>query len=209
MRLLLPLVLLASLAHAEPDTAALDTWLKRQPSITSVDADFVQERKLPALKQPVTSPGHLSLVRPGKLRWALGNPPATLAVCDGTTMTLVQVAEKRAARIDADSPQAKQYSMLGGEALASPENFREAFEIVESRVVSGIHQYTLKPKDRRLQAHVPWLFLDIDPAKNELRAFEMELKDRSRIRTIFSNTRLNAKLADALFQVDLTGYLVK
>jgi outer membrane lipoprotein-sorting protein len=124
-------------------------------------------------------------------------------------MTLLQVAEKRAARVDADSPEARQYSLLGGRALASREAFYETFNLIESRVTSGIHQYTLQPKDRRLKANVPWLFLDIDPARNELRAFELELKDKSRIRTIFSNVRLNAKLADSLFQADLSGYSVR
>ncbi len=45
--------LLPLLSFAAPDTAALDAWLKRQPSIQTVDADFVQERKLPALKAAV------------------------------------------------------------------------------------------------------------------------------------------------------------
>jgi outer membrane lipoprotein carrier protein len=210
MRTLVALAaLLPVLSLAAPDTTALDAWLKRQPSIATVDADFVQERKLPALKAPVTTPGHVSLARPAKLRWELGNPPQTLAISNGETMTLMQVTEKRATRVDADSPEARQYSLIGGRALASPAAFHETFDIIESRVSSGIHQYTLQPKDRRLRANVPWLFLDIDPARNELRAFELELKDKSRIRTIFSNVRLNAKLADSLFQADLTGYSVR
>jgi outer membrane lipoprotein-sorting protein len=56
---------------------------------------------------------------------------------------------------------------------------------------------------------VPWVFLDIDPAKNELRAMELELQDKSRIRTLFQNPRFNTKLAPALFTADLTGLTVK
>jgi outer membrane lipoprotein carrier protein len=209
MRSLLLLALTLVFAHAAPDTSALNAWLKRQPSIQTVDADFVQQRKLPALKAPVTTAGHVSLARPAKLRWELGNPPQTLAISDGATMTLLQVAEKRATRIANDSPEARQYSLIGGRALASPEAFHETFVIIESRVSSGIHQYTLQPRDRRLKSNVPWLFLDIDPERNELRAFELELKDKSRIRTVFSNVRLNPKLAGSLFQADLTGYSVR
>ena len=209
MRSLAVFVLTSLLAQAAPDTTVLDAWLKRQTSINTLEASFTQERKLPSLKEPVSTPGKLMMQRPDKLRWELGNPIETLAVSDGTTMTLLQASDKSARQVDKDSPQAKQFSFLGGNALASPEAFREAFEIVDARVTSGIHQYTLQPKERRMKANVPWVFLDIDPASNELRALELEMKDKSRIRTVFTNTKLNGKLAANAFKADLNGYTLK
>jgi len=209
MRTLALLVLTSLIAQAAPDTTVLDAWLKRQTSINTLEASFTQERKLPSLKQPVTTPGKLMMQRPDKLRWELGNPIETLAVSDGVTMTLLQASDKSARQVGTDSPQAKQFSFLGGNALASPEAFREAFEITDARVTSGIHQYTLEPKERRMKANVPWVFLDIDPSTNELRALELEMKDKSRIRTVFTNTKLNGKLPASAFQADLTGYQVK
>ncbi len=76
-------------------------------------------------------------------------------------------------------------------------------------VDSGIHQYTLKPKDRRFRSQVPWVFIDIDPEKKELRVLEMELQDKSRVRTLFRNPKINGNLPDSLFKPDLTGYTVK
>jgi outer membrane lipoprotein-sorting protein len=128
---------------------------------------------------------------------------------DGDTLTLIDYATKTARRIPADAPQAARFSMLTGKGFQTPENFHGMFEVVEQRVESGIHQFTLKPKDRRLRSQVPWVFLDIDPAKNELRAMELELQDKSRIRTLFQNPRFNTKLAPALFTADLTGLTVK
>lgn len=209
MRTLALLVLTSLIAQAAPDTTVLDAWLKRQTSINTLEASFTQERKLPSLKQPVTTPGKLMMQRPDKLRWELGNPIETLAVSDGVTMTLLQASDKSARQVGTDSPQAKQFSFLGGNALASPEAFREAFEITDARVTSGIHQYTLEPKERRMKANVPWVFLDIDPSTNELRALELEMKDKSRIRTVFTNTKLNGKLPASAFQADLTGYQLK
>lgn len=209
MRSLALLALTSLIAHAAPDTTVLDAWLKRQTSITSLEATFTQERKLPSLKQPTSTPGKLAMQRPDKLRWELGNPIETLAVSDGTTMTLLQASDKSARQVDKDSAQAKQFSFLGGSALASPDAFREAFEIIDARVTSGIHQYTLQPKERRMKANVPWVFLDIDPANNELRALELEMKDKSRIRTVFTKTKLNGKLAANTFTADLTGYTLK
>jgi len=209
MRFFIPLLPLLVLAIARADNAPLDAWLKRQVSITTLDAGFTQERKLPALKNPVTTPGHLSFSKPDKVHWQLGEPVETLAVSDGTTLTLIETAKKTARQTGVNTPQAARFSLLSGRAFQSPESFYQAFEVIESRVEAGIYQYTLKAKDRQVRAQIPWIFLDIDPQKNELRAMEMELSDKSRLRTVFSTPRFNLKLDDSLFKPDLTGYEVK
>lgn len=200
---------LALLATARAADTPLEAWLKRQVSITSLDAKFTQERKLPALKNPVTTPGRLCFSKPGKLRWQLGDPAETLAISDGTTLTLIDTAAKTARRTAVDSPQAARFSLLSGQAFETPEKFHQTFEIIESRATAGVFQYTLKAKDRRIRSQISWIFLDIDPEKNELRALEMELQDKSRLRTIFQQPRFNLKLEDSLFSPDLTGYDVK
>ena len=202
-------LILALAATARADNAALEAWLARQKSIDTLETSFTQERKLPSLKQAVTTPGKLSFAKPGRVRWQLGDPAATLVTSDGTTLTLIDYTEKTARRIPADSPQAARFSMLTGKGFQTAEDFYAMFEVTAWRVESGIHQYTLKPKDRRLRSQVPWVFLDIDPAKVELRAMEMELQDKSRVRTLFQNPRFNAKLPQALFTADLTGLTVK
>lgn len=196
-------------APCQADNTALDAWLERQSDIKSLQCAFTQERKLPALKQPVRTPGRLSFARAGKLRWELGQPPATIVVSDGETITLIDVREKTARQVAADSPQAARHGMLVGEGFRSAENFHAMFEVMAHRVVSGIHQYTLRPKDRRTRGRMPWLFLDIEPGRKPLRAMEMELKDKSRIRTIFHEPRINPELDPALFTADLEGYEVK
>ena len=55
---------------------------------------------------------------------------------------------------------------------------------------------------------VEWVFLDIDPKTQLLRAMEIRLDDKSRIRTIFSNSKINPKLPADRFTADLTGYKV-
>ncbi|GAA5116816.1 outer-membrane lipoprotein carrier protein LolA [Luteolibacter yonseiensis] len=209
MRLLIPFISLLLLATTRADNGPLETWLKRQATITTLDADFVQERKLPALKNPVSTKGRISFAKPDKVRWQLGDPVETLAVSDGETFTLVDTAAKTARRTGVNSPQAARFSLLSGRAFDTVENFQQTFEIIESRVTLGIHQYTLKPKDRKTRSQIPWIFLDIDPVKNELRAMEMELQDKSRLRTVFQNVKFNGRLDDALFKPDLTGYDVK
>lgn len=209
MRLNHFIILILSLGTCVAENAPLDTWLKRQLSINSLDSEFTQERKLPALKNPVSTPGRLSFSKPDKIRWQLGNPFETLAIADGKILTLIDAATKSARQTDVNSPQAARFSLLSGKAFQSPEIFYQTFEVIESRVAAGIHQYTLKAKDRRLRSQIPWIFLDIDPAKNELRALEIELQDQSRLRTVFHHPRFDAKLDEALFRPDLAGYLLK
>jgi outer membrane lipoprotein-sorting protein len=205
------LVALTSIASAaELDTAPLEAWLAKQGSVRSIEADFVQERTLPALRKPVSTPGTFSMQRPGKMRWELGSPVKTLAVSDGDTMTLVDVAKKRARRISADSSRAKPFTLLADGALnGSLDDFKQTFELVESRVTNGIYQLTARPRDRKLRDKVQWVFLDIDPKTQLLRAMEIRLDDKSRIRTIFSNSKINPKLPADRFTADLTGYKVQ
>ena len=191
------------------DNAVLDAWLKRQSTIETMETSFVQERRLPSLKQPVSTAGRLAFAKPGRVRWQLGDPAATLVLSDGVTITLIDYGAKTARRIPADSPQAARFGMLTGDGFQSAENFHAMFEISAHRVESGIHQYTLRPKERKTRAQVPWVFLDIDPAGHDLRAMELELKDKSRIRTVFQNPRLNVNLPAAIFEADLTGLTVK
>lgn len=193
---------------APPDTRALDAWLARQPTVRSLEATFTQERKLPTLKQPVVTEGRLAFLRPGMLRWELGTPAATVAVSDGTRLTLIDVAAKRARRMDADSPQARQFTILAGDAFRDRDSFRKNFEITAHQVRQGIHQYTVRPLDRRMRSKLPWMFLDIDPARNELRAMEIELPDHSRIRSVFREVILNPPLDNSRFQFPLEGYQV-
>jgi outer membrane lipoprotein carrier protein len=209
MRLLLALLSLLSVARAELDLKPLETWIGRQKSLQSLDADFVQERKLPSLKKPITTPGRMRMVRPGKLLWELGKPVKTMAVSDGTTMTLLDVAKKRGKRIEAGSPEAKQFTLLSDESFRDLASFQQAFELVESKITGGIYQLTVRPKDKAMRKNVSWMFLDIDTATQELRALALELDDKTRIRTVFSNAKINAKVDPAIFTPDTEGYLMK
>lgn len=207
MRMVAALVLIAGAASG--DQAVLESWLKRQSEIRTIDTGFTQERKLPSLKEPVTTRGRLSFEKPGRVRWQLGDPPVTVALSDGKTMTLLDFTNRTARSVAADAPQAARFSVLAGKGFQTAEDFHRAFEISAHRVDGGIHQYTLRPKERRLRADVPWIFLSIDPRSNELRAMELELKDKSRIRTFFDNPVINSVLPSSLFTPDLAGFEVK
>jgi hypothetical protein len=60
-----------------------------------------------------------------------------------------------------------------------------------------------------MRKHVAWMFLDIDTRSHELRALDLELDDKTRIRTVFSNAKVNAKVDPAVFIADTGGFLMK
>jgi len=209
MRVMLTLFSLVSLASAELDLKPLETWIAKQKNLQSLDAEFVQERKLPTLKKPVTTAGRMRMVRPGKLLWELGQPVKTMAVSDGATMTLLDVAKKRGKTIAADSPEARQFTLLSDQAFRDLASFQQTFELVESRMSSGIYQLTVRPKDKAMRKNVSWMFLDIDTATHELRALDLEMDDKTRIRTVFTRPKVNPKIDPAIFTPDTSGYLMK
>jgi outer membrane lipoprotein-sorting protein len=209
MSLRIPCLLLVLAVNLSANNSALESWLGRQAGIKTLEVDFTQERKLAGLKKAVSTPGKLSFARPGRVRWELGDPPVTLMLADGANVTVIDYGNKTARRVAADSPQAARFGMMAGGGFQNAEQFHAMFEVAAHRVESGIHQYTLKPRDRKTRAQLPWVFLDIDPQRRELRAMELELKDKSRIRTVFQQPRFNLDLPDSVFAADLSGLTVK
>lgn len=205
-----PILLTLALASlVRGDNTTLDRWLARQASIRSLEVGFTQTRTLPALRKPVATRGRLAFQKPGKVRWELGEPPVTIAVSDGETITMVDRKEGSARRIATDSPQAARFTLAAGRGFGSAGEFAKSFEVVAHRVDQGVDQYTLKPRDRSLRNQVPWVFLSIDPRTNHLTALELELKDKSRIRSVFGKPRINGRPDPALFTVDLGGLKVR
>lgn len=209
MRRLFILLSMISWAHADLDLKPLEAWIGKQKDLKSLDAEFVQERKLASLKKPISTPGRLRMQRPGKLAWELGQPAKTMAVSDGTTMTLLDLVKKRGKKVDASSADARQFTLLSDQAFNNLAGFQETFELVESRVTDGIYQLTVRPKDKTMRRQVPWMFFDIDLKSHELRALDLELEDKSRIRTVFKNTKINGKIDPAIFTPDTTGFMMR
>lgn len=198
-----------SAAPARADDGVLDRWLVRQQSIRSLEVGFTQTRTLRALNKPVITRGRLAFRKPGMVRWELGDPPATLAISDGATITLIDRKAKTARRVPADSPRAARFTLLAGRGFESPDQFKRVFEVADRRTDKGIEQFTLKPLDRSLRNQVPWVFLSIDPRTNLLVALELELKDKSRIRSVFGKPEINGDPDPSLFTADLTGLTVR
>ena len=198
---LIALILPMHGADPKLDTAPLKAWLKNQAKLVSLHAEFTQERNLPALTKPISTPGTLSLHRDGRMRWNLGDPTQTIAISDGKNVQLIDLKKQRQRTIPADSPKARPFTLLSHQALGHGlEGFTANFELIKSRKTRGIYQLTTRPRDAKLRRHIPYVFFDIDLEDHSLRALEILLKDDSRIRTIFTEVTLNPDLPEDTFQ---------
>lgn len=205
MRVIFLTLFFAGVCHAV-DTSILEAWLRKQSTIRTISVSFQQIRTLPSLKNPLSTTGRFFFVKPHHIRWELGSPPATIAVSDGKTLTLIDEKKRSARRIPADSPRAKRFSLLAPEGFKDLSAFQAHFSVTDHRVASGLHQFTLQPADKKLRSEIPWVFLTIDPKSLDLRGFEIEAEDRSRIRTEFASPQLNGAIPNETFHPPLDGY---
>ena len=205
---------LATSTHAaeSPDLAPVKKWIARQDDFHSVQADFTQTRALRALRSPVASPGRLTFVTPGSLRWELGDPPKTIVVRKGDRYLLIQPAKKKAERFSAakigQEGGAKGFAMMEFPLATDFADFQKKFEILIVKTEDERCHLEILPRDAQARKVLSALKIDFDTKTSHMLSFEMVTKDGSSMRNEFTNVRVNQKIDPRTFDFDLTGYEV-
>jgi len=214
MRPFLPLFCILCALPARPaeplDLAPVRKWLARQDELRSVEADFTQIRALRALRDPITTPGHLWFSAPDSLRWELGEPARTIVVRKGDTYYLIQPAKKKAERYKAES-MAKKGGAMGFAMMNFPiakdfADFNRQFETLAVSVSSDHCHLEILPRDAQAQKFLQAIKLDFDTASGHLLCFELVTREGSSLRNDFANVRMNQKFDRRVFEYDFTGY---
>ena len=206
--LLFVMLQVAVSAQTAVDTKPLHVWLKKQQNIQSIQATFTQSRTLPSLRKPISTTGQLTMQKPNRFRWELGNPTSSMAVSDGTTTYLLDVAKLRARKIPVDDPASKPFSLMASQAFENKDQFHQTFHIQQQTVVDEVFQYTLILRDAAAAKHLREVILSISRA-GEIKAMELVLSDRSRIKTTMNVVKLNAPIAKDAFTPNLQGFKVR
>ncbi|NOY00941.1 MAG: outer membrane lipoprotein carrier protein LolA [Verrucomicrobia bacterium] len=204
-----------SRAEQPLDLAPVEKWLERMKGTKSLEATFVQQKYLRTLRAPLTTTGHLWLQYPDNFRWELGDPPSTIAIRNRDTLTVLKPKKKRAQRISLISENAKD----GGQVPTSIHSMSKTFprsmeELTEHFVILNIeredkvYELTLKPKDKKLTLVMRRLVFFIDVKKYHLHAFEIQFRDKSRVRTTFTKLIFNPVIPAGLLKPDLGGYKI-
>ncbi len=194
-------------------------WIAAGASVKSVEAGFVQERRLKALKKPLVRPGKIWHRRPGSFRWQIGEPPAVVAVRkDGGGLQVAEMRERKltvwpqeALAAEAGAHNSNGLAMLAASFAASIDAFEQAFEIrsaVET-AEKGVWELRLGLRDRRARLAVQDVILTIVPADGSLRQFEVRMRDGSTTITRITAVKRDAVFPDTVFVLESAGFTVE
>ena len=107
-RLGLLLLLLATLPlRAEDADSILQDWISKQSGICTLRADFIQTRRLPALRIPLKKSGSVWFGADGRFRWQVGNPVELLVLKSPNDFLVIEPKKSLARRLSASSAAAR------------------------------------------------------------------------------------------------------
>jgi len=184
--------------------AVLDDWFAAQKELRSWSADFTQTRTLPALTQPLVTPGHVDFALPGDFRWALGRPERTIALGHGPEMFVVYPLLKRAERYPLGPDAPKQWrdmmSLLQAGFPRTRQEFEVQFQVLSVTETNGHWRLALQPRSAFARQMMPDLRLGLATNNFSLTSTELVFMDGSRMRNDFTNAVMNPALDGKLFR---------
>lgn len=199
--------------EAPLDLSPVGKWLARMDGMKSLEATFVQQKYLRTLRRPLTTKGRIWIRYPDDFRWELGDPPATIAIRNQDILTILEPKKMKAQRFSLAPEKGRDGSPVPAAIHSasrtfprSMEELKKHFEILDLSREDKVYQLTLKPTDKNLTVAMRRVLFFIDIEKFYLHAFEIQFRDKSRIRTTFTRMKFNPSISDDLLNPDLTGY---
>lgn len=199
--------------------ALVHQWIEKGSAVRSLEIDFVQERKLKALRMPLTRTGKIWFQRPESFRWQISEPPALIAVRKaGGDLRVADTREKTlrtwsAAELAAEAGNGKGhgFAMAGTGFPASIEAFEQMFEInsAEETPTPGVWDVRLDLRDKKAGIFVKEIVFTIQPGDGSLNKFDILMRDGSILTTRIVTARKNPSIPPAVFLLDEAGYTVQ
>jgi outer membrane lipoprotein-sorting protein len=194
IRLLVPALALLCVGWA-------DSWEQLKTTagtVTSVQAEFVQEKHLPILAKPLVSKGVFYYQAPRSLRWEYHWPlQSILAMHDSRVRRFVATgasgfSEESGAGLEAMQVVLEEITQwLAGRFDDNP--------MFQARLEPG-RRIVLVPKDEALRKVIQRIVLDLAQQPGVMQSVAIYESEEAFTLLTFSNTVLNAKIDDALFQ---------
>ncbi len=202
-------------AAAAEARSLVSKWIAAGAKTKSLEIDFVQERRLKALRMPLTKPGKIWFQRPDSFRWQIGAPPSLVAVRkSGGELRVADVKEKTlrvwsAAELAAEAANGKEhgFAMAGAGFPSSLEAFEKTFEIRSAMETSvpGVWDLHLDLRDRKAGIVVKEIVFTIEPADGSLKKFDILMRDGSVMTTRVLAAKKNSIAPAGTFQLDESG----
>jgi outer membrane lipoprotein-sorting protein len=202
-------LLLAAPIRAEDTQAILSDWISKQAAIRSLRADFIQTRRLPALRIPLRKSGTVWFGTEGRFRWQVGDPAELLVLKSPNDFLVIEPKKSFARRFTASSAAARAMQELPMPIAISLDEFQRRFEVVSLKDDGARIDLRLTPKDPRLAEGLKSLRLLFDPVSGAVALFEMTFRDGSEVSTEFTRIERNPTLPAELFQHDLRDFKIE
>ena len=209
-RLGLLILLFATLPlRAENDDSILRDWISKQSGIRTLRADFIQTRRLPALRIPLRKSGTVWFGTEGRFRWQVGEPVELLLLKSPNDFLVIEPKKTFARRFTASSAAARAMQDFPMPLAVSFEEFQRRFEVISLENNAGTMDLRLRPKDPRLAEGMKSLRILFDPATGAVSLFEMTFRDGSEISTEFTHLERNLQMSSELFEYDLRNFKIE
>jgi outer membrane lipoprotein-sorting protein len=202
-------LLLAAPIRAEDTQTILRDWISKQAAIRSLRADFIQTRRLPALRIPLKKSGTVWFGTEGRFRWQVGDPAELLVLKSPNDFLVIEPKKSLARRFSASSSAARAMQELPMPIAISLDEFQRRFEVVSLKDNGGRMDLRLTPKDPRLAEGLKSLRILFDPVSGSVSLFEMTFRDGSEVSTEFTRIERNPTLPAELFQHDLRDFKIE
>jgi outer membrane lipoprotein-sorting protein len=196
---------LAGLFSVSASALPMDVVLKRvsraQSDITTLEADFRQEKTIGLLADPVTSRGTFSFRKPNNALWVYSAPePMTMLVAGGT-MTTYYPQMKKAERVAVGKFESRIFRFMG--AVTSVEELSKSFTFRFVDRAGEPYRLELKPTIPGASRRVKGITLWIDRERYLISGFEYREADGDVTRYEFSNIRVNPAIPASRFTLSL------
>jgi outer membrane lipoprotein-sorting protein len=209
MKHLLLFLLLAAPLQAQDVEKILREWISKQSAIRSLRADFIQTRRLPALRIPLKKSGTVWFGTEGRFRWQVGDPAELLVLKSPNDFLVIEPKKSLARRFTASSSAARAMQELPMPIAISLDEFQRRFEVVSLKDDGGRMDLRLTPKDPRLAEGLKSLRILFEPATGAVVLFEMTFRDGSEVSTEFTRIERNPTLPAEFFQHDLRDFKIE
>jgi outer membrane lipoprotein-sorting protein len=207
--LLFFLLLLAAPLLAEDTQTILRDWISKQAAIRSLRADFIQTRRLPALRIPLRKSGTVWFGTEGRFRWQVGDPAELLVLKSPNDFLVIEPKKSFARRFTASSAAARAMQELPMPIAISLDEFQRRFEVLSLMDDGGRIDLRLTPKDPRFAEGLKSLRILFDRVSGAVSLFEMTFRDGSEVSTEFTRIERNPTLPAELFQHDLRDFKIE
>ncbi len=207
--LLGPLGLKTGFAAQTIDPVALKKWIQSYQDVSSMNATFVQTRKMLAVRNPLKSEGEFWYQKPDLFRWQLGDPPKTIVVHDGSKVTILDTEARKAQIILPSEDDESAGSFLNMAFPRSFSDFVSAFDFLSYEEKDELLTVKVKPKAEKLADEIKSITFVIQTYTNQLLEFSVSMKGGTAIETQFNEVAEDVSLKSGFFDISVDGYEVE